>query len=44
MSRKTDEAQVHELLLQALETERGGIQIYTAALKAAQNDDLKEEW
>ena len=36
--------QVHELLLQALETERGGIQIYTAALKAAVNDDLKKEW
>lgn len=44
MSRKADEVQVHELLLQALETERGGIQIYTAALKAAQNDDLKQEW
>ncbi|WAC64267.1 hypothetical protein OVA13_05695 [Pseudoxanthomonas sp. SL93] len=36
--------QVHELLLQALETERGGIQVYTAAIKAAQNDDLKKEW
>ena len=35
--------QVHELLLQALETERGGIQIYTAALKAAVNDDLKKK-
>lgn len=44
MARKPDEAQVHELLLQALETERGGIQIYTAALNAAQNEDLKEEW
>ncbi len=40
----TDQPQVHELLLQALETERGGIQVYTAAIKAAQNEDLKEEW
>lgn len=42
--KKYDEAQVRELLLQALETERGGIQIYTTALKAAQNDDLRKEW
>lgn len=41
---KYDSKQLTELLLQALETERGGIQIYTAALKAAQNEDLKEEW
>jgi rubrerythrin len=41
---KFDQAQVHELLLQALETERGGIQVYTAAIKAAQNADLKKEW
>ena len=41
---KHDSAQVKELLLQALETERGGIQIYTAAIEAAVNDDLKEEW
>src|SRR5690606_7284648 len=39
---KTD--QLHELLYQALETERGGIQVYTTALKCAINDDLKEEW
>lgn len=45
MRRKAaDEAQVHELVLQALETERGGIQIYTAAIKAALNDDLRKEW
>jgi len=44
MARKTDGAQVTELLLQALETERGGQKIYTAALKAVQNDDLREEW
>ncbi|RNF83284.1 hypothetical protein [Montanilutibacter psychrotolerans] len=41
---KFDSAQVQELLLQALETERGGIQVYTAAITAAQNDDLKKEW
>ncbi|KRG68033.1 DUF892 family protein [Pseudoxanthomonas dokdonensis] len=40
----TDQPYVHELLLQALETERGGIQIYTAAINAAQNEDLAEEW
>lgn len=44
MSKKPNDAQVRELLLQALETERGGVEIYTAALKAAQNKDLKEEW
>lgn len=36
--------QVRELLLQALETERGGIEVYTAAIASAQNDDLREEW
>lgn len=45
MRRKAaDEAQVNELVLQALETERGGIKVYTAAIKAAINDDLREEW
>lgn len=44
MAKKTDNAQVHELLLQALETERGGIKIYTAAIQAAQNEDLRTEW
>lgn len=39
-----DETQLNELLLQALETERGGIQVYTAAIQAAQNDDLRKEW
>ena len=41
---KYDSKQLTELLLQALETERGGIQIYTAAIPAAQNEELKEEW
>lgn len=40
----TDQPGIHELLLQALETERGGIQVYTAALRAAQNEDLVKEW
>lgn len=41
---KHDSAQVKELLLQALETERGGIQVYSAAIRAAVNEDLKKEW
>src|SRR5215211_4118987 len=36
--------QIRELLYQALETEIGGVQIYTTALRCAENDDLKEEW
>lgn len=36
--------QVHELLYQALETEMGGVKIYEAAIRCAQNDDLREEW
>jgi rubrerythrin len=36
--------QLDELLYQALETEQGGIQIYSTALRCAQNDDLKKEW
>jgi len=36
--------QVRELIYQALETELGGVQIYTTALKCAENDELKEEW
>ena len=36
--------QTNELLYQALETEVGGVQIYTTALQCAINEDLKEEW
>jgi rubrerythrin len=36
--------QVNELLYQALETELGGVQVYTTALTCVQNKDLKEEW
>jgi rubrerythrin len=35
---------VHELLYQALETEKGGIDVYTTALRCVQHDELKEEW
>ena len=35
---------VTELMYQALETEKGGVQIYTTALRCALNPDLKEEW
>ena len=44
MAKKVDSAQVTELLLQALETERGGIKVYTAAIQAAVNEDLRKEW
>ena len=33
-----------DLLYQALETEKGGVQIYTTALRCAMNEDLKKEW
>ena len=36
--------QLHELLYQALETERGGVKIYETALTCAQNRDLTDEW
>jgi hypothetical protein len=36
--------QLTELLYQALETEQGGIKIYEAAVRCAQNDDLTKEW
>lgn len=36
--------QLNELLYEALETELGGVQIYTTALKCVQNEDLKKEW
>jgi hypothetical protein len=36
--------QIQELLYQGLETERGGIAVYTTALTCVLNDDLKEEW
>jgi rubrerythrin len=33
-----------DLLYQALETEKGGVQVYTTALRCAVNSDLREEW
>jgi rubrerythrin len=36
--------EISELLLQALETELGGVQVYQAAIGCAVNKDLKEEW
>jgi hypothetical protein len=36
--------QVIELVLQSLEHEKGGVQVYETALKCAVNEDLEEEW
>lgn len=36
--------QVRNLLYEALETEIGGVQVYTTALRCVENEDLKEEW
>src|SRR5262245_24987083 len=36
--------QRNNLLYEALETELGGVQIYTTAVACAQNEDLKKEW
>jgi len=33
-----------DLLYQALETEKGGVQVYSTALRCALNKDLREEW
>jgi rubrerythrin len=33
-----------DLLYQALETEQGGVKIYTTALECVENDDLRSEW
>ena len=39
-----NEEQVKNLLYEALETELGGVQVYTNAIQCAQNEELKEEW
>ena len=36
--------QVTELLLQSLEHEKGGAQVYETALQCVVNEDLKQEW
>lgn len=41
---KGDMKMIHDLLYQALETEIGGINVYTAALTCATNKDLAKEW
>jgi rubrerythrin len=45
MNNKTLLANVSvDLLYQALETEKGGVQVYTTALRCALNKELREEW
>jgi hypothetical protein len=39
-----DKDQMHALLYEALETEKGGVLVYETALRCAINDDLKKEW
>ena len=39
-----DDAQVKELLYQALETELGGVEVYRRAIACAVDEDLKSEW
>ena len=36
--------QLNELVLQSLEHEMGGVKIYEAAIQAAQNEELQQEW
>ena len=36
--------QMHEVLFEALETEKGGVHIYETALRCVLNEDLKKEW
>jgi rubrerythrin len=37
-------SQLNELLLQSVEHEKGGVEVYELALKCVVNSDLKEEW
>ncbi|HKX32633.1 MAG TPA: hypothetical protein VJ302_33415 [Blastocatellia bacterium] len=39
-----EQQQLNELLLQSLETEKGGVQIYQTALQCVVNEELREEW
>ena len=39
-----NQSRIKELMLNALETEMGGVQIYEAALRCAVNEDLHKEW
>jgi rubrerythrin len=38
------DAQVNELLYQALETELGGVKVYETAIRCTVNEDLRTEW
>ncbi len=42
--RLTAKEQLKDLLYQSLETELGGVQVYTTALQCAVNEDLAREW
>lgn len=44
MTNEVVEKQVEELLYQALETEKSGVEVYKTALRCAVNEDLKDEW
>jgi hypothetical protein len=39
-----DARQFENLILEALEHEKGGLKVYQTAIKCAVNDDLREEW
>ena len=39
-----EDKQLRELLIQALEHERGGVRLYEAAVECAENEDLRAEW
>ena len=39
-----NDAQVTELLYQAVETELGGVEVYKTAIKCTVNEDLRTEW
>ncbi|HEV8617623.1 MAG TPA: hypothetical protein VGU22_19190, partial [Methylomirabilota bacterium] len=39
-----NQEQMNELLYQALETEKGGIEVYRTALRCVVNDELRGEW
>jgi len=39
-----NEQRLDELILEALEHELGGVQVYASALECAINEDLREEW
>src|SRR4051812_39718502 len=44
MEKAMEKDQINELLLQSLQHEKGGVQIYETALKCVVNEDLREEW